>query len=303
MSALLATALTCATIGGAGTAYEPGVNCREIQVDGNARQFLVYVPRRRPVTGTRAPVVFMFHGSSGDGERFLKISGWREQADATGLVAVFPTGLRYRMLDTGRWTTKWNGYGLEDKIDTNARPPADDVGFTDAMLADLDGELPIDRRRVYASGFSNGAEFTARLAVERSTVFAAAAFSAGGLYTPRVPERPIPMYLTVGTVDDRILGQTGLEELPLDPLGLLSVPAVGTIVDAHLATAGLARRPFSVLSRRRSTALRWPGTGRAVFRFTALAGLDHHYPEGAAGEFWNFFRTHPLPATGSSSTG
>ena len=51
MSALLATALTCATIGGAGTAYEPGVNCREIQVDGLARQYLVYVPRTRPVTG------------------------------------------------------------------------------------------------------------------------------------------------------------------------------------------------------------------------------------------------------------
>ena len=237
----------------------------------------------------------MFHGSSGDGERFLKISGWREQADATGLVAVFPTGARYRMLDTGRWTTKWNSYGLEDQIDVTARPPADDVGFTDAMLADLDGELPIDRRRVYASGFSNGAEFTARLAVERSTVLAAAAFSAGALYTPRTPERPIPMYLTVGTLDDRVLGQTGLEELPLDPLGLLSVPAIATIVDAHLATAGLARRPFSVLSRRRSTSLRWPGTGRAVFRFTALAGLDHHYPDGSGGRVLELLPNPPAP--------
>ena len=48
--------------------------------------------------GNGRPLVFMFHGTSGDGERFLRISGWREQADATGLVAVFPTGLRYRML-------------------------------------------------------------------------------------------------------------------------------------------------------------------------------------------------------------
>jgi hypothetical protein len=29
----------------------------------------------------------MFHGSTGTGEQFLRISGWREQADATGLVA------------------------------------------------------------------------------------------------------------------------------------------------------------------------------------------------------------------------
>ena len=88
----------------------------------------------------------MFHGSSGNGERFLRISGWREQADRTGLIAVFPTGLRYRMLDTGRRITKWNSYNLAAKVDLNDKPPgypaqapwpANDVGFVDAMLGDL----------------------------------------------------------------------------------------------------------------------------------------------------------------------
>jgi hypothetical protein len=70
-----------------------------------------------------------------------------------------------------------------------------------------------------------------------------------------------------------------------------------------LATAGLARRPFAALLRRRSTALRWPATGSPVFRFSVLAGVGHHYPNGnalsngfrAAPEFWAFFRSHPLP--------
>ena len=208
----------CVTHGAVGLAYEVGVNCRVVDVDGHPRRFIVYVPATAPVTGPRAPVVFMFHGSTGTGEQFLRISGWREQADATGLVAVFPTGLRYRVLDSGRLSTKWNDYSLASQVDLSERPPgypadapwpANDVGFVDAMMADLGARLPIDRHRVYASGFSNGAGFTARLAVERSTVLAAAAFSGGALPSAQAPARPIPMYLTVGTLDDRVLAQTG----------------------------------------------------------------------------------------------
>ena len=55
---------------------------------------------------------------------------------------------------------------------------------SDSIIADLRSELPIDRHRVFASGFSNGGAFTARLAVERSTELAAAAFSGGGLDGP-----------------------------------------------------------------------------------------------------------------------
>ena len=172
----------CATHGAVGRAYEVGVNCRVVEVDGFPRRFIVYVPSRPPVTGTRAPVVFMFHGSSGTGERFLRISGWREQADATGSLAVFPTGLRYRVLESGRLSTKWNDGELRNEVDLDERPagypadspwPADDVGFVDAIVRDLQAQAPIDRHRIYASGFSNGAAFTARLAVERSTVLAA----------------------------------------------------------------------------------------------------------------------------------
>ena len=309
----------CATHGAVGLAYEVGVNCRVVDVDGHPRRFIVYVPATAPVTGPRAPVVFMFHGSTGTGEQFLRISGWREQADATGLVAVFPTGLRYRVLDSGRLSTKWNDYSLASQVDLSERPPgypadapwpANDVGFVDAMMADLGARLPIDRHRVYASGFSNGAGFTARLAVERSTVLAAAAFSGGALPSAQAPARPIPMYMTVGTLDDRVLAQTGpppLARLPLDPLALLAEPVIKSTVGAHLATAGLDPRDFGALGRPRSTSFRWPATGTgqdgALFRFAALDGLAHKYPNGrnnlagfaAAPEFWDFFQAHRLP--------
>jgi poly(3-hydroxybutyrate) depolymerase len=310
----------CATSGPAGTAYTIGLNCRTVRVDGHPRRYLVYVPVTAPVTGARKPVVFMYHGRSGTGEQFLQISGWREQADAVGLVAVFPTGLRYRSADSGRLETGWNKFGFEDDVDLTERPdgyppapapwPADDVGFTDAMVADLEAKLPIDAHRIYASGFSNGSGMTARLAVERSTRFAAAAVSGGGLPLVSAPPRHIPMYSTIGNVDGKILEHTGpppLTELPMDPVALLSEPTIGPILDAQARALGLDENDFGVTSAPHSTSFRWPATGAgaggALFRFALLDGVGHQYPNGtnnpagfaAAPEFWAFFRGQRLP--------
>jgi poly(3-hydroxybutyrate) depolymerase len=278
----------CDTRGSAGTAYEVGVNCRTVEVDGINRRYVVYVPDRRPLTGGRAPVVFMFHGTGGDGERFLRTSGWREQADATGLVAVFPTGLRYRILESGRLKTKWNSFGLADIIDPN-ETPADDVGFVDLMLADLGAELPLDRHRIYAAGFSNGADFAARLSIDRAERIAAAAYSAGGLEQPHEPDRAVPTFVTVGTRDDHILEDTGLDQLPLDPFEILASPITGPFLDANLATFGLDPDRFGVIARRRSTTLRWPAANPG-FQFRMVAGLHHKYADDAAARAWAFFR-------------
>jgi polyhydroxybutyrate depolymerase len=306
----------CVTAGEVGIPYEVGVNCRTVEVDGFPRRFEVYIPRTRPTTGVGAPVVFMFHGSSGDGEKFLRISGWREQSDAVGAISVYPTAVRYRIKDNGRLSTKWNDGTLRREVDLSERPddypldapwPANDVGFVDAIVADLEAQLPVDRRRIYASGFSNGAGFTARLAVERSTVFAAATMVAEALERPRPIERPIPMYLVAGAADPKLLAHVGLPELPLNPLELLTIPFIEDAVEAHLDTLGLDPADFGSVRRTHSTSLRWPaiGTGAdgALFRFAVLEGLRHNYPNAhnnpagfeAAPEFWKFLEDHPLP--------
>ena len=306
----------CVTRGAAGLAYDVGVNCRTVEHDGIDRRYIVYVPRH-PIPAGGAPVVMMFHGTGGNGAQFLKISGWRDQAERTGLVAVFPTGLRYRVTESGRLKTKWNEFGLAGKVDLEERPrgypedspmPADDVGFVDAIMADVGAQLPIDRHRVYASGFSNGASFTARLSVERSNRIAAAAYSAGGLLRAQdAPDRAVPTYVSLGTRDDRVLEGTGLTELPLNPVEILTSRVVVPFIRAHLATFGLDENQFGTIARPRSTTMRWPATGSgpggAVFQFGMLAGVEHKYPNGrnnpahfkAAPEFWEFFENHPLP--------
>jgi poly(3-hydroxybutyrate) depolymerase len=158
--------------------------------------------------------------------------------------------------------------------------------------------------------FSNWASFTARLAVERSTVLAAAAFSGVALPAPQSPARPIPMYLTVGTLDDRVLAHTGpppLAELPLDPVELMGEDVIASAIKSHLDTAGLSQRDVAIRTHAHSTSFRWPasgsGPGGGLMRFSVLDGLHHNYPSGrnnpagfeAAPEFWNFFVDNPLP--------
>ncbi len=309
--AAASAAPACAPVG---TPYDLGANCRTVEINGYPRQFIVYYPERFTENGGR-PVVFMYHGSGETGEYFLRMSGWRQLADATGLIAVFPTGLRYRDLDTGGPTTKWNDGGLASQVDLSVQPPgypasapwpADDVGFTDAMLSDLEAELPVDTQRVYAAGFSNGANFTARLAAERSTVFAAAGISAGKLQLPEVAARAIPTIMAAGSLDDRILAQTGpppLTELPMDPVDLLAVPTVADTIDTEADLLGLDPDDYDTLTASHATELHWPASGNALLRFMLIEGLQHRWANGsnnpagfrAAEEFWRFFEANPLP--------
>jgi polyhydroxybutyrate depolymerase len=249
----------------------------------------------------------MFHGSSGTGEQFLRSSGWREQADREGLIAVFPTGLRYRVLESGRRVTKWNDYELATEVDLEELPPgypegspmpANDVGFVDLIMQDLGTELPIDRRRVYMSGFSNGADFAARVAADRAGHVAVAAYSGGGL--TEVRPRSVPTYVTAGTRDDRILEGTGLTELPLNPVNILTSPVVRPFIDLYLETLGLDPDLFAAVARPRTTSLHWPATG-SVLRFGMIGGMGHKYPDQLVPEFWRFFQAHS-GGTGPSIT-
>lgn len=283
----------CDTQGPAGTAYAVGVNCRTLALGGQQRRYEVYVP-----AGARpdAPVVFMFHGAGGDGRRFLNHSGWREQADATGLIAVFPTGLRYRITETGGLSTRWASYGILDEIEEAETPPADDVAFTDAMRFDLESGLDVDDDRIYASGFSNGAGMAARLGVDRSLAFAAVAFSGGGLTSVQSPIRRVPTYSTIGSLDDRVLAKLDppLPALPLDPGAILANPTLGGYLGVALDTLSLDHDVYGAVALPSSGHLRWP-PARPLLRFAVLGGLGHEYPDAAASEFWAFFSQHQLP--------
>lgn len=95
-------------------------------------------------------------------------------ADRESFIAVYPNG-------NGRFGKRlltWNAGTCCAYLVINN---VDDVGFVRALVATLAEKVPIDRRRVYATGLSNGAMMSHRLAAEAADLIAAVAPVAGGM--------------------------------------------------------------------------------------------------------------------------
>jgi polyhydroxybutyrate depolymerase len=175
-------------------ALAPGDHRIALQHGGRQRSYIVHVP---PAAGAPRPlsVVLNFHGGGGNAENQQKYSRMDALADAEGFLTVYPDG-------TGRMSDRlltWNAgtccaYSVTNRID--------DVGFTRTLLADLEARRPLDRRRVYATGLSNGAMMAWRLAVEASEHIAAIAPVAGAkVLQAGTPTRPVSV-MHFHSVDD-----------------------------------------------------------------------------------------------------
>jgi poly(3-hydroxybutyrate) depolymerase len=86
-----------------------------------------------------------------------------------------------------------------------------DVAFTDAILAQIEGDLCIDKSRVFATGFSFGAAMAMALACTRADVFRAVAFFSGADLTNSCPatlSKPIAYYASQASEDSGGLSST-----------------------------------------------------------------------------------------------
>jgi polyhydroxybutyrate depolymerase len=157
-----------------------------LDVNGVTRHFLLHVPEDLP-PGKRVPLVLVFHGGGGRASQMAGFTGFDAPADREQFIVAYPDGI-------GR---HWN--------DGRGRSQADDVGFIRALLDELERSYPIDARRVYATGISNGGFFSNRLACELSDRIAAIASVAATMPEPLAsecnPARPISVLYIQGTED------------------------------------------------------------------------------------------------------
>ncbi|MCG2811451.1 MAG: hypothetical protein L6428_08330 [Candidatus Aminicenantes bacterium] len=183
-----------------GFAPGPGDYGRKLKIGGQKRFYQIHVPGG--YAGNKAhPVVLVFHGGGGDPGSVRYESGMDGTADREGFIVVYPAGTNKRLFLKDRLLL-WND-GRPDK--DGAYSKVDDVGYTAAILDDLGTMFNVDKRRVYACGYSNGAQFTYRLAKRLSQRIAAIAVVAGHRpvkdeYDP-VPSRPISVMQFSGTED------------------------------------------------------------------------------------------------------
>lgn len=186
----LVCALAAATLAGGMLAAPAGASERResIQVDGKPRTYSVHVPDT-PAPAEGFPLVLAFHGGGMQGEQMRKLTHLDGVADRRGFVVVYPDGIDKHWND-GRSTIK---------------NPQNDVGFVSAMIGQLKQHHAIDRTRVYATGISNGALFTERLACDLSRDIAAIAPVAGTLPSDIAsecrPEGTVAVLQIGGTAD------------------------------------------------------------------------------------------------------
>jgi polyhydroxybutyrate depolymerase len=162
-------------------------------VDGVQRQALVLAPSKAAAGGgAKAPVVFAFHGHGGD----------MQQAAAIGLQNLWPEAIVVYMqgLPTKIYV---DPLGIEAGWQQEPGQYGDrDLKFLDAVLATLRAKFAVDERRIYATGFSNGAIFAYLLWGTRAKVFAAFAPVAGDIFPGVHLSEPKPVLQIAGEKDD-----------------------------------------------------------------------------------------------------
>lgn len=171
----------------------PGDHERSLESGGRVRKYLVHVPPA--YDGTQPwPLVLAFHGSASNAWQMERFCGLQAKSDAAGFLVVYPngTGVYERMATFNAGICC--GYARHNGID--------DVAFTRAMLDDLAKVVRVDTKRVFATGFSNGAMFCYRLADELSDRIAAIAPVVGTMGKETcAPLRPVSILHFHGTVD------------------------------------------------------------------------------------------------------
>lgn len=169
----------------------------ELVHQGQTRSYRLYVP----AAGAQPrPLIVALHGGFGTGKHMEELTGLDLSAGNAGYLVAYPDGV-------GR---SWNAGSC---CNPAMKKGIDDVGFLRAMVADIGRRTPVDSKRVYGTGFSNGAMMVHRVACEAPDLFAAIAASSGGIMVASCEaKRPMPALLIQGRADPRIPWEGGLFE-------------------------------------------------------------------------------------------
>lgn len=177
--------------GGSCPAFSVGENT--LTSGGQSRRFVLFVNGE----AQGAPVVFAWHWLEGGPFQLLLATGLLNLTDVI-VVAPFAAGDK---------TFTW---------DTTAAPEGNaDLRLFDDLLACLDTQFGVDRDRIWTTGMSAGALWSAYLLQHRSLFLAAAALLSGGEPDPsiappyRTPARDLPVLLAWGGEGDvfRVAGE------------------------------------------------------------------------------------------------
>ncbi|HWP13803.1 MAG TPA: PHB depolymerase family esterase [Ramlibacter sp.] len=233
---------------------EPGTHTLAIAVNGSQRTYIVHVPAGYRAQ-TPAPVVIMLHGGGGSARAALWETGWAAKADKEDFLAVFPNAMARDPARPGSFAGNprlWNDGS--DRFYAGQEIP-DDVGFIAAMLDDLSARFAVDARRIFVTGFSNGASMSFRVGAQMADRIAAIAPVAGALwFDPPMFKHPVSMCYVTGTADPLNLIEGGVPKLASGAADKVRAKPKPPVRDSIL---GWAQALASTQSARKRTLPAW----------------------------------------------
>jgi polyhydroxybutyrate depolymerase len=156
--------------------------------DGRDRPYRVHAPAGRT---DPAPLLVELHGRGVDAVRFDRLTGFGALAEEAGFVLALPSAVE----------EIWN-----DGRDPQRADGPDDVSYLRAVIDDVRRRYPIDSRRVYLVGMSNGAAMAGRFACahpERLAAFAqVAGTAAASIVAAATPGQTLPILEIHGSADE-----------------------------------------------------------------------------------------------------
>jgi polyhydroxybutyrate depolymerase len=193
---------------------DPHTYVRTMLFDDFRRSYRIHIPSSLPENITPA-LVFVLHGGGGTAEgmeRTLTLGGFNQLADQYHFIVVYPDGIE----------KNWND-GRKNVSDPAHEQNIDDVGFFKALIENLTVEFRIDPHRIFATGISNGAMMSYRLAFEIPDKIAAIAPVAGAIPTDvlayNISQVPVSVCVISGTHDPLVPWEGGLVGTPRKPRG------------------------------------------------------------------------------------
>ena len=275
---------------------KPGDTTRALVYARIERKYVLHIPAGYDATRP-TPLVLAFHGIGLNAEEMIRISGLNEQADTSGFIVVYPNG-------TGE-SKSWNGGHCCGEA---AKNNVDDVGFVRALIDDLAALVKLDRARVYATGFSNGAIMVYRLACELSDRIAVI----GPVAATQIlddqeachPARSVPVIHFHGTADRLNPYDGGTTAAGFKYVSVKD--AIGFWVEKNACPAPLQRKESGTIQHD----VYAPCASKSAIELYSIIGGEHAWPGGEAVDprigkptmeiyatplMWEFFAAHPMP--------
>lgn len=244
-------------------------------VDGRERTFLIHLPDHSEPESA-APLVLVLHGGGGSADNTTRVTHFSEIADREGFVAVYPNGTGERHDDR---LLSWNAgnccaAALENQVD--------DVAFFSALIDYMIAEYNVDPARVYATGLSNGAMMSYRIACELSDKVTAIAPVEGALNTACEPTDPVSILIIHGTADQYVRYEGGIPLKGVDPKHPREDTSVAFAVDFWVAHNQCDATPATVTEDELITDVYRDCTQGTAVEVITIIGGEHAWPGGEA---------------------